>query len=256
MVERVCGTPKDQFLQVCEAWTSASGRERTAALVYAVGWTHHSVGVQYIRSAAIIQLLLGNMGRPGGGIMAMRGHATQDDLPKAVPQLITPSINFFRVGCHVIQPNRLINLPPRKKGKIGGVISCGTALGRSSCSPGAASAWCRRARRIVEAATWVVWTVLADPAGAVAVEASAGRPVWLPVVPFVGQYATIGYARIVRSRALSALEEAHHEAFTFGIFRPRIARHDDADTSRCRVPAGTRYDRQTMPNGKQSCGCR
>ena len=41
-----------------------------------VGWTQHSVGVQYIRTAAIIQLLLGNMGRPGGGIMAMRGHAS------------------------------------------------------------------------------------------------------------------------------------------------------------------------------------
>jgi formate dehydrogenase major subunit len=76
MVETVCGTPKEQFLQVCEAWTSASGRERTSALVYAVGWTHHSVGAQNIRAAAIIQLLLGNIGRPGGGIMAMRGHAS------------------------------------------------------------------------------------------------------------------------------------------------------------------------------------
>src|SRR5665811_228415 len=44
--------------------------------VYSVGWTQHSVGVQYIRGAAIIQLLLGNMGRPGGGIMALRGHAS------------------------------------------------------------------------------------------------------------------------------------------------------------------------------------
>ena len=53
-----------------------SGRERTTALVYSVGWTQHSVGVQYIRTGAIIQLLLGNMGRPGGGIMALRGHAS------------------------------------------------------------------------------------------------------------------------------------------------------------------------------------
>jgi formate dehydrogenase major subunit len=44
--------------------------------VYSVGWTHHTVGVQYIRGSAIIQLLLGNMGRPGGGIMALRGHAS------------------------------------------------------------------------------------------------------------------------------------------------------------------------------------
>ena len=75
-VEQVCGVPKDEFLAVAEAWAANSGRERTAAVVYAVGWTQHSVGVQYIRTAAIIQLLLGNMGRPGGGIMAMRGHAS------------------------------------------------------------------------------------------------------------------------------------------------------------------------------------
>ncbi len=76
MVEEVCGTPKDTFLSVCEAWTANSGRERTSAVVYAVGWTQHSVGAQLIRAAAIIQLLLGNIGRPGGGIMAMRGHAS------------------------------------------------------------------------------------------------------------------------------------------------------------------------------------
>ncbi|HTF09683.1 MAG TPA: molybdopterin dinucleotide binding domain-containing protein, partial [Asanoa sp.] len=64
------------FRKVCEAWTRNSGRERTTALVYSVGWTQHSVGVQYIRTGAIIQLLLGNMGRPGGGIMALRGHAS------------------------------------------------------------------------------------------------------------------------------------------------------------------------------------
>jgi formate dehydrogenase major subunit len=76
MVEEVCGTPQDQFLRVCEAWTSNSGRDRTAGVVYAVGWTQHTVGVQYIRTASIIQLLLGNIGRPGGGIFAMRGHAS------------------------------------------------------------------------------------------------------------------------------------------------------------------------------------
>ncbi len=76
VVERVCGVPQEKFLEVCEAWTANSGRERTTALVYSVGWTQHSVGVQYIRTGAIIQLLLGNMGRPGGGIMALRGHAS------------------------------------------------------------------------------------------------------------------------------------------------------------------------------------
>jgi formate dehydrogenase major subunit len=68
--------PPEQFLAVCEAWTANSGRERTTAFVYSVGWTQHTVGVQYIRTAAIIQLLLGNMGRPGGGILALRGHAS------------------------------------------------------------------------------------------------------------------------------------------------------------------------------------
>jgi formate dehydrogenase major subunit len=76
VVERVCGVPREAFQEVCEAWTRNSGRERTTALVYSVGWTQHSVGVQYIRTGAIIQLLLGNMGRPGGGVMALRGHAS------------------------------------------------------------------------------------------------------------------------------------------------------------------------------------
>jgi formate dehydrogenase major subunit len=76
LVEQVCGTPKELFLEVCEALCDNSGRERTSAFCYAVGWTQHTVGVQYIRTAAIIQLLLGNIGRPGGGIVALRGHAS------------------------------------------------------------------------------------------------------------------------------------------------------------------------------------
>jgi formate dehydrogenase major subunit len=76
VVERICGVPAGQFATVCEAVTANSGRERTTAWVYSVGWTQHSVGVQYIRGAAIIQLLLGNIGRPGGGILALRGHAS------------------------------------------------------------------------------------------------------------------------------------------------------------------------------------
>jgi formate dehydrogenase major subunit len=76
MVSKTCGVPVDAFLKVCEAVTANSGRDRTTSWVYSVGWTHHSVGVQYIRGSAIIQLLLGNMGRPGGGIMALRGHAS------------------------------------------------------------------------------------------------------------------------------------------------------------------------------------
>jgi formate dehydrogenase major subunit len=76
MVEQICGVPADQFAQVCALVTENSGRERTMAFVYSVGWTQHTVGVQYIRTAAILQALLGNIGRPGGGILALRGHAS------------------------------------------------------------------------------------------------------------------------------------------------------------------------------------
>jgi formate dehydrogenase major subunit len=76
MVEQVCGVPPGAFRRVCELLTENSGRDRTSAVVYSVGWTQHTVGVQYIRSAAILQALLGNVGRPGGGILALRGHAS------------------------------------------------------------------------------------------------------------------------------------------------------------------------------------
>ena len=75
MVEDVCGMPAATMEQIANLLAGNSGRERTTAFAYAVGWTQHTVGVQYIRTAAILQTLLGNMGRPGGGIMALRGHA-------------------------------------------------------------------------------------------------------------------------------------------------------------------------------------
>jgi formate dehydrogenase major subunit len=84
MVEQVCGTPKDVFLAMAETLIANSGRERTTMLTYAVGWTQHSTGVQMIRAGAMVQLLLGNVGRPGGGVMAMRGHASiqgSSDIP-------------------------------------------------------------------------------------------------------------------------------------------------------------------------------
>jgi formate dehydrogenase major subunit len=76
MVERVTGCPQEKFIRVAETLLENSGRERTSAIVYAVGWTQHTVGVQFIRTAGILQALLGNIGRPGGGILALRGHAT------------------------------------------------------------------------------------------------------------------------------------------------------------------------------------
>ena len=76
MVASICGCRPDDIIRVAEALCENSGRERTSAIVYAVGWTQHTTGVQMIRAAGILQLLLGNIGRPGGGIMAMRGHAS------------------------------------------------------------------------------------------------------------------------------------------------------------------------------------
>jgi formate dehydrogenase major subunit len=75
-VAEVCGVPAETFARVCRLITENSGRDRTMALVYSVGWTQHTVGVQYIRAASILQTLLGNIGRPGGGILALRGHAS------------------------------------------------------------------------------------------------------------------------------------------------------------------------------------
>jgi formate dehydrogenase major subunit len=76
MVEQACGVPPESFTRICELVTENSGPDRTTAFVYSVGWTQHTVGAQYIRTAAILQLLLGNIGRPGGGILALRGHAS------------------------------------------------------------------------------------------------------------------------------------------------------------------------------------
>jgi len=75
-VSEVCGCTPDELVRVAELLCTNSGRERTGCIVYALGWTQHTTGVQMIRTAGILQLLLGNMGRPGGGIMAMRGHST------------------------------------------------------------------------------------------------------------------------------------------------------------------------------------
>lgn len=84
MVQEVCGIAPEIFARVCDLLTENSGPERTSEFVYAVGWTQHSTGSQYIRTACILQLLLGNMGRPGGGIQALRGHASiqgSSDIP-------------------------------------------------------------------------------------------------------------------------------------------------------------------------------
>jgi formate dehydrogenase major subunit len=76
LVAETCGCSTEDFLYVARKLCENSGRERTSAFAYAVGWTQHTFGVQLIRAACVIQLLLGNIGRPGGGIMALRGHAS------------------------------------------------------------------------------------------------------------------------------------------------------------------------------------
>jgi formate dehydrogenase major subunit len=76
LVEQSCGVPQALFITVAEALLANSGRERTSAFAYAVAWTQHTTGTQIISCCALLQLLLGNIGRPGGGILALRGHAT------------------------------------------------------------------------------------------------------------------------------------------------------------------------------------
>jgi formate dehydrogenase major subunit len=76
MVERVTGCPKETFLEVAETILASSGRDRTTAFAYAVAWTQHTNGPQIIGCCALLQLLTGNIGRPGAGVMALRGHAS------------------------------------------------------------------------------------------------------------------------------------------------------------------------------------
>ncbi|TCV02974.1 formate dehydrogenase (quinone-dependent) catalytic subunit [Paracandidimonas soli] len=74
-VENVCGTPKDRFLKICEMIGECSSPTKTMTSMYALGWTQHSKGSQNIRGMAMLQLLLGNIGVPGGGMNALRGHS-------------------------------------------------------------------------------------------------------------------------------------------------------------------------------------
>jgi formate dehydrogenase major subunit len=76
MVEQVTGCPQETFLRVAETILANSGPDRTTAFAYAVAWTQHTNGPQVIGCCALLQLLLGNVGRPGAGIMALRGHAS------------------------------------------------------------------------------------------------------------------------------------------------------------------------------------
>src|SRR5450755_2141821 len=75
MVSKICGTPKDAFLKICEMIGSTAAPNRVMTIMYALGWTQHSTGSQMIRAGAMMQLLLGNVGMAGGGMNALRGHS-------------------------------------------------------------------------------------------------------------------------------------------------------------------------------------
>src|ERR1700751_5988783 len=78
MVERITGIPKDQFLKAADLYTSVrkdGNMKKVSTVIYAVGWTQHSFGTQIIRTAAVLQLVMGNIGRAGGGVNALRGHS-------------------------------------------------------------------------------------------------------------------------------------------------------------------------------------
>jgi formate dehydrogenase major subunit len=75
MVSRICGTPEDKYLQLCELFSTCAAPDKALTSLFALGWTQHSIGAQNIRTMAIVQLLLGNIGVAGGGMNALRGHS-------------------------------------------------------------------------------------------------------------------------------------------------------------------------------------
>jgi formate dehydrogenase major subunit len=96
MVERVCGTPKEKFLQVVEMMATTATTTRAMTIMYALGWTQHSIGSQMIRQGAMVQLLLGNIGVAGGGMNALRGHSNIQGLTDLglMTQLLPGYINL------------------------------------------------------------------------------------------------------------------------------------------------------------------
>ncbi|TMC61332.1 MAG: formate dehydrogenase, partial [Chloroflexota bacterium] len=91
MVSRITGIPADQFMRIAQLVGEMGKPDKVMTIVYAVGLTHHTTGGQLIRSGAVLQLLLGNMGRPGGGMNAERGHANiQGNTDNAISWEILP----------------------------------------------------------------------------------------------------------------------------------------------------------------------
>jgi formate dehydrogenase major subunit len=117
MVRDACGIGIDDFGYLARAITENSGRERTTCFAYAVGWTQHTLGAQFIRTAAILQLLLGNVGRPGSGIMALRGHASiqgSTDIPTLF-NLLPGYLPMPRAGRHDTLQEYLESIASKKQ---------------------------------------------------------------------------------------------------------------------------------------------
>jgi formate dehydrogenase major subunit len=117
LVADACGCTVEEFLHVAKSLCENSGREKTGSFAYAVGWTQHTVGVQIIRTAAIIQLLLGNIGRPGGGIVALRGHASIQGSTD-IPTLYNTLPGYMQMP-HVDDPHDLSEWIERYKTQTG-----------------------------------------------------------------------------------------------------------------------------------------
>lgn len=119
MVSEMCGISEDDFYYLAKAVTENSGPDRTTCFGYATGWTQHTFGAQFIRSCAILQLLLGNVGRPGGGIMALRGHASiqgSTDIPTLF-NLLPGYLPMPRTGLHDTLDDYLTSIAsPHQKG--------------------------------------------------------------------------------------------------------------------------------------------
>src|SRR5438876_389376 len=90
-VSEITGMPVDKFVDIAKRFGATGVSEKVGSIVYAVGLTHHTTGVQIIRGIGLVQLLLGNVGRPGGGVNAERGHANiQGNTDNAISWEILP----------------------------------------------------------------------------------------------------------------------------------------------------------------------
>ena len=103
MVSRICGTPQDKYLEICALFASTSAPDKALTSLFALGWTQHSIGAQNIRTMAMVQLLLGNIGVAGGGMNALRGHSNIQGLTDI--GLLTASMPGYMTMPEDSEPN-------------------------------------------------------------------------------------------------------------------------------------------------------